>query len=94
MGIINEKVVDVTKEDVKILDDMLKKFYQLKGRPDFPAQSANYVAYLPVFALAFLGSQRRLERLTKVLLAFAIVLLVFTLVFVLFAALGMWAATH
>ena len=74
MAILSRRATEFGDEDVKLLDEMLKKFYELKGSSGLPDYSPNYVAYTPVLALALLGSQKRLERLTWVLAGLTITL--------------------
>ena len=73
MGIIDKKPSLFDKEDVQLLDSMLEKFHDLKGTTGLPDYSPGYVAYLPVLILALLSSQKKLERLTWVLMVTTIV---------------------
>jgi hypothetical protein len=74
MAIISKRSSRFNKEDVRLMDDMLKRFYELKGKSGVPDYSPNYVAYIPVLALALLWSQNRVERLTWVLIGLTVLL--------------------
>jgi len=84
MAILGRKVVEFDKADVKLLDEMLKRFYELKGSSGVPDYSPNYVAYLPVLALALLWSNKRLEKLTYTLIGLTVVLAIL-------AGISIWA---
>jgi len=79
MGIIDKKVSLFDKEDVQLLDSVLKKFHDLKGATGLPDYSPGYVAYLPVLIFALLLSQKRLERLMFALIVLTVVLAVATI---------------
>lgn len=61
---------------------MLKKFSELHRGAGVPPYSANYAAYLPVFAIALLVSQQETAKLSKRLewLTWALVLLTVVLI--------------
>jgi hypothetical protein len=84
MGVIDKKVSLFNKEDVQLLDSMLKKFHDLKGTTGLPDYSPGYVAYLPVLIFALLFSRKRIERLTFALFVLTVVL----------AAATIWAFVH
>ena len=51
--------------DVQMMKNMMKRFHELhkgSGMPDF---SQNYVAYLPIFAIALLASQEAVDKLSR-----------------------------
>ena len=61
MGLLNEKLSQFSQDDVALMDEMLKRFHELRGAAGFPDFSNLYVAYLPVFAIAMLASQQAAE---------------------------------
>jgi hypothetical protein len=80
MPFLNKRYQRFDKDDVRLMIDMMKKFHELHGETGMPDYSNTYVAYLPVFAIALLASQESVERLTKVLIAFTVVISVLTLI--------------
>ena len=53
------------KDDVKLMQTMLKQFHEFHKGTGVPDYAINYAAYLPVFAIALLASQETVEKLTK-----------------------------
>lgn len=78
MTILTKKLTEFDKEDVKLLDEMLRKFHEYKKGSGLPDYSSSYIAYFPVLALALLKSQDRLEKLTLVLVGLTIILAILT----------------
>ncbi len=68
MGILSTNYLRFNKNDVEMMKNMMKQFHEYHkgtGMPDF---SKNYVAYLPVFAIALLASQESVDKLSRKLL--------------------------
>jgi len=80
MPILSKKLTQFDKDDVKLLDEMLSKFANLKQemRTGLPDYSPSYVAYFPVLALALLKAQRTVQILTWALVGLTAVLAILT----------------
>jgi hypothetical protein len=88
MSLLDKKYLSFDEGDVKLMQDMMKKFYEFHKNSEMPDYSSSYVGYLPVFTIALLSSQDSIDRLTKELvwlsrlmafLTFVLVLLTFVL---------------
>ena len=80
MPILSKKYLGFDQADVQLMRDMLTQFndfHQSIGAPEF---SYNYVAYLPVFAIALLSSQESIDKLTRILVWLTVVIAVFTII--------------
>lgn len=77
MSVLSEEVLDFDQNDVRTMIEMLKKFDRFHKGTGFPDYSEGYVAYLPVFAVALLQSQNKIEKLSSRIerLTWALVLL-------------------
>jgi len=82
MPILNKRYLCFDNEDVKLMQEMMKKFHELHQGTGMPDYSNIYSGYLPVFAIALLVSQEAISRLTNKLVWFTIVLAVLTAVLV------------
>ena len=94
MPLLSKKYLDFDEEDVKLMQTMMKQFYQFHKGTETPDFANNYVGYLPIFAVALLASQEAVEnlsekllasqysveKLSKKLLALTVVIAVFTIV--------------
>jgi amino acid transporter len=65
MSILGKHYLKFDQEDVRLMQDMMKKFHELHQSTGMPDFSINYAGYLPVFTIALLSSQESVERLTK-----------------------------
>jgi len=89
MSSLNQECLGFDESDVRLMQEMLAKFYEFHRGTATPDWSSNYVAYLPVFAIALLKSQqvteklsRRLEWLTWVLVVLTALIAILTLAMV------------
>jgi len=68
MALLGTNYLRFGEDDVQMMKNMMKRFHEFhkgSGMPDF---SQNYVAYLPVFAIALLASQESVDKLSRKLL--------------------------
>jgi len=65
MPLLSKDYLDFDKEDVQLMQDMMKKFHEMHRGTGMPDYSNVYTAYLPVFAIALLAAQNTVDRLTK-----------------------------
>lgn len=80
MKILETRLLDFDRDDVKMMQAMLKQFndlHQGTGMPDF---SENYGGYLPVLTLALLSSQKSIDKLTQKMLLLTLLIAFFTIV--------------
>jgi len=87
MPLLSKNYLRFDKEDVKLMQTMMKQFNDLHQGTGMPDYSDMYVGYLPVFAIALMASQESVDKLTKELVwltraiaFFTVVLTVLTLV--------------
>ena len=71
---IKKMLAEFSEEDVKALDEALRRFADYKRTSGLPDYSPNFVAYTPVLAFAFLKAHSALEGLTRVLIFLTAVL--------------------
>ena len=65
MPLLSKDYLGFDKEDVQLMQDMMKKFHEMHRGTGMPDYSSVYTAYLPVFAIALLAAQNTVDRLTK-----------------------------
>ncbi len=77
MSALNKEMLAFDRDDVKTMQQMLKKFDEFHQGTGLPDYSTNHGAYLPVFAIALLISQKAIEKFGSRLdkLTWALVLL-------------------
>ena len=80
MPLLSKDYLRFDKEDVKLMQDMMKQFYDFHEGAEMPDFSDAYVGYLPVFAIALLASQQSVDKLTKELIWLTRLIAVFTIV--------------
>ena len=79
-SMLGKELLEFSKEDVRLMQQMLARFHEFHEGTGLPDWSESYAAYLPVFAISMLASQKRMEKLTRVLIGLTLVLLVLTIV--------------
>ncbi len=82
MAILNQNILRFTEEDVKLMKEMMKKFYEFHHGAEMPDWSTNYAGYLPVFAIALLAAQESMDKLTNKLIQLTWVMAFLTLLLV------------
>jgi hypothetical protein len=82
MSILDKKFLRFDEEDVKIMKEMMKRFYEFHHGAEMPDWSTNFAGYLPVFAIALLVSQESVDKLTKRLIVLTWILAILTLILV------------
>lgn len=65
---LGDELLRFSQGDVRLMQQMLERFHEFHEGRGLPDWSESYGAYLPVFALSMLFSQKRIERLTQVLI--------------------------
>jgi len=80
MPLLSKDYLRFDKEDAKLMQDMMKQFYDLHQDAEMPDFSVNYVGYLPVFAIALLASQQSVDKQTRVLIWLTVAIAFFTIV--------------
>jgi hypothetical protein len=80
MPLLSKKYLRFDEDDVKLMQNMMKRFHEMHHGTGMPDYSDAYVGYLPVFAIALLASQDSLDRLTKQLVWLTRIVAFFTLV--------------
>ena len=86
MSILNQNILRFTEEDVKLMKEMMKKFYEFHHGAEMPDWSTNYSGYLPVFAIALLAAQESMDKLTNKLIRLTWVISFLTLLLVILTA--------
>ncbi len=70
--------LDVKRKDIEALDTALKKIAEYKKHSGMPDYSSSWVAYVLPLTLALIKSDKTLNRLTWVLIALTLVLVIET----------------
>ncbi|HUU62502.1 MAG TPA: hypothetical protein VMX96_01050 [Dehalococcoidia bacterium] len=91
MSIFTRVLSEFDENDVKALDEALRKFANYKKHSGLPDYSPGFVAYTPILSFALLKSQAAVEKLTSVLIVLTSVLAVLA-----FAQIGLmvWLVIH
>lgn len=76
MSLFIKGLSEFNGDDVKAMDEALRKFADYKKNSGLPDYSPGFVAYTPILSFALLKSQAVVERLTKILVYLTIVLAV------------------
>jgi hypothetical protein len=74
MSLLSKKYLSFDKDDVKLMQTMMKQFHDMHSSTGMPDYSSMYAGYLPIFAIALLASQESVEKLTKILIFLTVVL--------------------
>ncbi len=82
MPLLNKNYLRFDKEDVKLMQTMMKQFNDLHQGTGMPDYSDSYVGYLPVLTIALLASQESIDKLTKELVWLTRVIAFFTVVLI------------
>ncbi len=80
MPMLSKNYLRFDKEDVKLMQTLMKQFNDFHQGTGMPDSSDIYVGYLPVFAIALLTSQESVDKLTKELVWLTRVIAFFTIV--------------
>lgn len=72
---------DVKKEDIKALDEVMKKIAEFKEHSGMPDYSNTWLAYVLPLTLALIKSDKTLNRLTWALIALTIILVIQNVMF-------------
>jgi hypothetical protein len=83
MSILDKKLLLFTEEDVRLMKEMMKKFYEYHHGAEMPDWSSNYAGYIPVFAIALLTTQVSMDKLTTKLIKLTWVIAALTSILVL-----------
>ena len=78
MGILSKNYLRFNKDDVEMMKNMMKQFHEYHEGTGLPDFSKNYVAYLPVFAIALLASQKSVDKLARTLVWLTVVITTLT----------------
>lgn len=77
---MGDELLEFDKDDVRLMVRMLGRFHEFHKGAGLPDWSESYGAYLPVFAISMPFSQKKVERLTQVLIALTGALVLLTIV--------------
>jgi hypothetical protein len=80
MPLLQKDYLRFDEGDVKLMQDMMKRFHEMHQGTGMPDYSSVYVGYLPVFAIALLASQEFVEKLTQKLVWLTWILVLLTIV--------------
>lgn len=80
MPLLKNDYLRFDETDVKLMQDMLKRFSDFHKGTGLPDASSSYGAYLPVFAISLLASQESVDRLSRIVVALTVVIALFTVV--------------
>ena len=82
MALLNKKYLQFDKDDVKLMQTMLRRFHEMHQNTGMPDYSNTFVGYLPVFAISLLAAQESVDKLTRKLVWLTRMLALFTIVLV------------
>jgi hypothetical protein len=85
MPLLSKKYLGFDKDDVRLMQTMMKQFHDMHSGTGMPDYSSMYAGYLPGFAIALLASQESVERLTKKLVCLTWVVVFLTVALALLA---------